>query len=373
MNKENLWEKFLAELSKELPSHQFNTWIKPLTCVESNNKVIIYVKNRYVFDYVKGPNLRTQIENSVLSVYGKDVEFQITPRESDRKQEFTVPVVSEAIKEIKFPIWADSARGVPNSLLRGALFGIGSERTAYVKRTIIATLDDYEIRYLGILLNQTDLDVWEMLLHIARLQPLGTKLEITAYSLLKALGRGTGKTQHEQLKEELARLGAGFVEITSKKLKKTFASNLISSFKQDEETGHLLIAFNNEMKTLYESDYTMIDWDQRMALGRNNLAKWLHGHYSTHAKPYPYKVETLRELCRSDIKELYKFRQLLKKALDELKAVGVIDSWEIDVNDLVHVTRTPSDSQRRHLTKKQPTRNKPSSNTVLGHLSKPKR
>jgi TrfA protein len=283
-------------------------------------------------------------------------------------------VIGESSKPEQLPMWAEAARGVPNSLLRGALFGIGSERTAYVKRTIIATLDDYEIRYLGILLNQTDLDVWEMLLHIARLQPLGTKLEITAYSLLKALGRGTGKTQHEQLKEELARLGAGFVEITSKKLKKTFASNLISSFKQDEETGHLLITFNNEMKTLYESDYTMIDWDQRMALGRNNLAKWLHGHYSTHAKPYPYKVETLRELCRSSITRLGDFRKQLRAALDALKEVGAIDSWEIDINDLVHVTRTPSNSQRRHLAKKQPTRtNRPSSNTVLGHLSKPKR
>jgi hypothetical protein len=156
--------------------------------------------------------------------------------------------------------------------------------------------------------------------------------------------------------------------------KNTFMGTLMRHAKLNEETKQWEVILEEDLLKLYESGYTAIDWEQRMALGRNNLAKWLHGHYSSHAKPLPYKVETIKEMCGSDIKELYKFRQLLKKAHDALKAVGAIESWEIDKNDLMQVTRTPSDSQRRHLAKKQPTRtNKPSSNTVLGHLTKPKR
>lgn len=308
--------------------------------------------------------------------YMNEKEFQELLKKTKARGEKVVKVPDEgAPKAEQLPMWAEAARGVPNGVLRGALFGVSNERTSYTKRTVIAAVDDYELRYIGILLNQTDLDVWEMLLHISRMQPLGTKFSITAYSLLKALGRKTGGKDHEQLKEELARLGAGFVEITSKKLRKTFAGNLISSFKRDEDTGHLIVTFNPDMKTLYESDYTMIDWTERMALGKNNLAKWLHGHYSTHAKAYPYKVQTLRELSRSDIKELREFRRNIKKALDALKAIGAIESWEIDKDDLVHVTRTPSDSQRRHLVKQhKPAKPRGGSDTsIQSHLGITKR
>ena len=52
-----------------------------------------------------------------------------------------------------------------------------------------------------------------MLLHFARLHPLGAEVEFTAYSFLKELGCLTGKSQHDQLKNELMRLITGGVEI----------------------------------------------------------------------------------------------------------------------------------------------------------------
>ena len=85
------------------------------------------------------------------------------------------------------------------------------------------------------------------------------------------------------------------------------------------------------------------------ARGKSTLAKWLHGFYSTHAKPYPYKVETLHNLCGSADKSLRSFRQKLKKALDELVSVGAIEGWDIDGDDLVSVQRTPSRAQQKHL------------------------
>jgi len=35
-----------------------------------------------------------------------------------------------------------------------------------------------------------------------------------------------------------------------------------------------------------------------------------------------------------------------------LKMVGIITAWRIDEADLVHIERTPSDSQQKHLAKK---------------------
>lgn len=256
-----------------------------------------------------------------------------------------------AAKKLSLPLWPDAVRGVPNAFLRSALFGVSSIRKTYAKRTIIAAVEGYEIRFLGTSFNQTDLDVWEMLLHLARLHPMGKEVEFTAHSLLKELGRGTGGKDHEQLKEELARLGSGWTEITDTKAKKTFAGNFISSFVRDDEIDRYVVTFSPKMAQLYEAGHTLIDWEQRLALGRNNLAKWLQGQYATHAKPFPYKVETLRDLSGSAT-TVKAFKLKLKKALDELKVVGAILNWSIDEHDLVHVVRLPSGSQRKHLAQK---------------------
>jgi len=106
-----------------------------------------------------------------------------------------------AAKKLSLPLWPEAVRGVPNAILRSALFGVSNIRKTYKKRTVIGCVEGYEIRFLGISFNQTDLDVWEMLLHLARLQPLGTEVEFTAHSLLQKLERGTSGKEHENLKE----------------------------------------------------------------------------------------------------------------------------------------------------------------------------
>jgi hypothetical protein len=295
------------------------------------------------------PRIRTyaEIMAEVNAQIAKDAQRNLFGETNDG--------ASLSCNEVKLPLWPEAVRGVPNVVLRSALFGISIKRKFHKTRTLIASVDGYEIRFKGEVFNQTDLDVWEMLLHLARLQPLETEVKFTAHSLLRELGRGIGKSQHEQLKEELLRLISGGVEITWKDEKKSFAGALVSSYFRDDDTGHYVVKFNQDMLTLYEAGHTLIDWSQRMALGKNNLAKWLHDQYATHAKPHPYKVETIRDLSGSDTAELWKFRQTLRKALDALKAVGAIMGWSIDEDDLVHVVRPPSGSQCKHLALKKAT------------------
>jgi hypothetical protein len=251
-------------------------------------------------------------------------------------------------KQLSLPMWPDAVRGVPNAFIRSALFGVSSTRKVHQKRTIVAAVDGYVVRFKGEAFNQTDLDLWKMLTHLARLQPLGTKVEFTAHSLLKELGRGTGGKDHADLAEQLMRLIGGVVEVTWTKERKAFAEALLSSYVRDDETGRYVVTFSEKMSTLFDSDYTLIDLEQRLALGKNNLAKFLLDLYASHAKPYPYKVETLRDLSGSTA-AVKTFKQSLKKALDALKAIGAIVNWSIDEHELVHVVRAPSDSQRKHL------------------------
>lgn len=255
-------------------------------------------------------------------------------------------------KQLSLELWPDAVRGVPNAILRSALFGVSKDRQIHKTRTMVAAVEGYDIRFKGEMFNQTDLDLWEMLLHLARLQPLGTEVEFTAHSLLKVLGRGTGGKDHEDLKEQLMRLIGGAVEITWTKEQKAFAGALVSGYFRDDETGRYVVKFNKDMAKLYGMGYTNIDWEERQALGQDLLAKWLHGHYASHAAAYPYKVETLRTWSRSTTKRLSDFRTALRAALDKLAALRAIKSWKIDpVTDLVSVVTVPSKSQIKHLAK----------------------
>lgn len=238
---------------------------------------------------------------------------------------------------------------MPNAVLRGALFTVSKEREVLKELTPVASVDGIEIRYMGQRLNQVDLDLWEMLLHLQRMQPLGNRVEFTAYSMLKALGRGTSGADHEALNNGLARLIGSATEIKWVKERKAFVGALVSSFYRDDDTGRYVVKFNQDMANLYGHGHTYIDWEQRQSLGQNSLAKWLHGFYSSHASPYDYKVETLQKLCGSAA-SLREFRRLIKTALAKLEGIGAISDWLVDPEtDLVSVSKKPSATQRKHL------------------------
>lgn len=251
-------------------------------------------------------------------------------------------------KQLSLELWPDAVRGVPNAVLRGSLFSVSKQRSTAKKRELLAAVEGIEIRFKGERFNQVDLDLWEMLLHLARLQPLGNQVEFSSYSLLKELGRGTGGKDHEDLKEDIARLLGGVVEITWTDTNRTFIGHLVDKAYRDETTQRYVVVFDQKMLGLYEGGYSYIDWEKRKALKGNNLAKWLAGFYASHAQPYPYKVETIKNLCGSTVGRIPDFRRMLKSALNELVRVGCIRTWTI-TDDLIHVTHTPTKSQVKHL------------------------
>lgn len=253
--------------------------------------------------------------------------------------------------QMSLDLWPNAMRGVPNAILRSALFSVMKERPA-VTRELLATVENVEIIFTGIRLNQKDLDYFQELLHLQRLQPLGVPFKFTASALLKSMGLGTGKAQYDELKDIIARLGANKTEVRVNK-RNVFGRSLIEKFDRDEETQEYVVLLSPLLLNMFEEGYTQLDSNQRHALGKNMLAKALHGLYSTHASPYPVKVDTIRKLTGSNTKDLSKFRQQLRAALTALQEVGAVLEWEIDKRDLVHVTRVPTLSQQRHLAKKR--------------------
>lgn len=250
--------------------------------------------------------------------------------------------------QLMLPLWPEEVRGVPNAVLRGALFTVSQTRQMHATLTPVAAVDGIEISVKNDRLNQHDLDLFEMLLHVQREQPLGDPVHFTAHSLLRALGRGTSGQHHKELQNDMARLIGSVVKIHWTAERKTFMGSLVERAYIDEDTDHWVVEFSRDLMTMYSQGHTWIDWEERKALGRNHIAKWAHGFYASHAKPFAYSVDTLWKLSGSTAirKE---FRRKLQGALGELKALGAIDGWEIDAGDLVHVKRTPSQTQRKYL------------------------
>lgn len=261
--------------------------------------------------------------------------------------------------QLTLPLWPESVRAIPNAVLRGALFSVSQRRATAKNLTLLTTVEGLEIRFKGERFNQVDLDLLEMLLHLARLQPLGHKVEFSSHALLKELGRGTSGKEHEDLQNGIARLAGGVVDIkwtTGEHKNKTVGGTLVSAYGRDDNTGRNVVIFNEKLIELYDNGYTHIVWEQRKALKNNSLAKWLHGFFASHAEPYPYKVQSLKDLCGSTVERLSDFRKMLKAAFTILCEVKAIAAWEIDESDLVHVKTNPSQSQKRHILKKSTAR-----------------
>lgn len=322
----------------------FKAWLEKCKCeVISGDTAFINAPTRFIKDRIdseyKGVLLKLwQRVNQEISI----IDIMVGSRQN-------TPATPHTAQIIQLPLWAEPARGTPNGVLRGALFAaINPNKRRALRRETIADEKNLKIIFTGWQLDQSDRDVWELALHMARQQPLGQGIYFTAHGFLKALGRATGKAQHEWLKDVFARLGGCFAEITHNNY--TYADNLLG-FEREEETQRYKLTVNPKMANLYMAGWTQTDYEERTHIGNKKfLALWLHGYIASHAQLYPTKVETFYRLSGSTNTDIYSFKRQLLKALEDLKSIDLIKDYAVE-RQLVHIEKYPSGSQIRHLNK----------------------
>lgn len=228
-------------------------------------------------------------------------------------------------------------RVVPNVMLRGSLFGVvGKGNRKYEEDVLKATIGEISVRFTGRQLDQGDLDVYLECIRRCSHAPLGEQVRFYAYDFLKSIGRKTGKFEYDWLKACLKRLFNSGIEISDGCL--FYDGHLINEKYRDEETKEFVISLNPKIADFFSTEqWTGLSLEERYALKGKPLAQWLHGFYSTHAKPHPYKVETIKTLCGSQRGELYKFRFDLKKSLTYVSAATGWQCWV--ENDLVYILK----------------------------------
>lgn len=260
-----------------------------------------------------------------------------------------LPIVTPT--PVQLPFWHTDLRGLPNAWARSALFKVSHARNphrAYLRSHPIASLKGLTIEYTGEELRQDDEDVMLQILHLARMQPLGSVVEFRASAMIAELKWTRNKGSYQRLAACITRLTATALGITIEdeaRHSENYTGSLIRSFQWRDETTmdamrNWQVLLEPKIISLFQTNtYSRLDWETRLKLPP--LAKWLHSFYHSHQTPFAFKVETLHRISGSDIAELRQFRYKLKAALAQLVECGFLVSAVIDPRtDTAAVERT---------------------------------
>lgn len=328
------------------------------------------------FDAVRqsSPNLGADLQNSLASIGASLVAKNALDSQSKNeavsqppplpttappaKQKTQSKQETNAIIQLSLPI-KENVRPVSNIAARAALFAaIQGEDRELLNDVVLAAQEGIKIIFSGQQLNQDDHDLFMQLVYLANHKPLGELVKIPANAILAGLGRGTGKSQHEQLKAEMYRLVKATVNLKAYGI--NYIGHLLDAAFQDEmeaqNSRHWNYRLNPELAGLFgKSQFSLIDWEQRKKLKQKDLARWLHLYLLSHSAPFPVSVAFLHKISGSRTKELWKFRENLRKAFEALKEAGIITSWAIaPKSDLVTIERLASITQLASPTEQSP-------------------
>lgn len=231
----------------------------------------------------------------------------------------------------------DGGLAAPNVALRSALFaGANSLGKRGLRRETLASLSNITLIYTGMRLDQGDLDCWMAIMqaaHEGELDGYGRFL-VSGYRLLQIMGlKNTGPNQ-DLLDARLSKLKSGAIDIKTGRF--SYEGSLIDEVYRDEETRQFVVKLNPKMTILFapESGWTRLDLAVRSRLGRNQLAKWLHAFIASHKQPLPIGAEKIKKLCASDITEMWRFRQELKKAIG---LVNAVTGWKLELDSKTYL------------------------------------
>lgn len=132
---DSTWSKCLAHLQDELPSQQFNTWIRPLRIEANDSEICLYAPNRFVRDWVNDrffgriaelvselspadsrPEVRLDVgeRSRVSPVFAREQQQGVVERSRELADEHSgrVAVQSVAAETNVMPMAANSGPGV---------------------------------------------------------------------------------------------------------------------------------------------------------------------------------------------------------------------------------------------------------------------
>jgi len=261
-------------------------------------------------------------------------------------------------------LWPESERGIPNELVRCAVFSAKNRkerREVYRANAplIVPVIGGGEVVYIGEELRQDDETVWMQLVHLAK-EARSECVSFTPYSFLKAVKWPIKGTSYTRLLTSIRRLATSGLEVYSSRFDKGVSTKLIAKYEYSKGTDNpwKVQVFNkdDELLFLFDKLYSRLDWETRLTLPEG-VSTWLHGFFSSHREPFDHKIETLAigagltleseedaqlaEAARTAKRKarLREIKRIITKALEALQESGFLKSFEVTRGGLVRVVR----------------------------------
>jgi len=87
---DSLWPSLAAELKKELPAQQYDTWIKPLRAERQDDQLVLVAPNHHVLRWVRS-NLLSKIETRVERLAAGRLSVNLVLDERPAETEIVMP------------------------------------------------------------------------------------------------------------------------------------------------------------------------------------------------------------------------------------------------------------------------------------------
>lgn len=261
-------------------------------------------------------------------------------------------------------LWPESERGIPNELVRCAVFSAKNrkERREVYRADaplVVPVIGGGEVIYIGEELRQDDETVWMQLVHLAK-ESRQEWVTFTPLSFIKAIKWPVKGTSYTRLLTSIRRLHTSGLEVYSSRFDKGISTKLIAKYeyakKSDTPWRVQVFSKDDQLLFLFDKLYSRLDWETRLALPEG-VSTWLHSFFSSHREPYDHKIETLaagaglalllpEDELLDETAQLAKRKERLRvakktiiRALTALQEMGVLESFEIKRGGLVHVVR----------------------------------
>lgn len=221
--------------------------------------------------------------------------------------------------------WARDCVGVPNAIIRSALFAaipdLSEERDRYFYcDREVRGLKGVRVLHTGPQLCQADLELWMALLALLHQAPFGQTVRCRLSEVLRAQGLTDSGKNRDKTWARLMRLSKTNLTIEGTGFR--YVGNLVYSAELND-FGVLEVRLSERMAAIFSvGRYTLLDLRIRLALRGQPLAGWLYGFYVSHRDPYTLKVDTLRELSGSTVASRDKFCQQLRVALARVQSAA---------------------------------------------------
>jgi hypothetical protein len=250
---------------------------------------------------------------------------------------------------------------LPHLMTCGSVVRIGvrnEARVEYSAESPLHVLDfsgqrygDTVVSFVGEELRTGDMEVWGQLLKLAAPLPLGSRVLVSARQLLKALGRGTGGPAYKSVRAEISRLQRAQIRVRSsheamrEQFRAMFPDDPLSAKRSTgpvEVSFQLLgpsstdgqtwsVAIPREVRVAFgprlSSWFSERDYSTLTRRREGDTVKRLFLLYRSHARPWPFTLQELRNFLGSTMSRDSDLRVSLDNAHDRLTQAGLIKAW----------------------------------------------